>query len=134
LRDLEQQSIWQIEAQMQHLQEEFDLELARPSTTELVGAPDAENLQAEACPSLVQPMIMAAPAADLLVLDEFNDALQYQTEEIGLALGLRAAVVRLSNLTPIPDTPTPGPGVPCARIGNPNNHLLTLPLIGTDIK
>ena len=37
LRDPAQQSIWQMEAQIQHLREEFDLGLARPSTTELVG-------------------------------------------------------------------------------------------------
>jgi hypothetical protein len=73
LRDLAQQSIWQMEAQIQHLREEFDLGLARPSTTELVGAPDAENLQAEPGSSLVQPVAVVAPAADLL--DEFTDAL-----------------------------------------------------------
>ncbi|WP_228041238.1 hypothetical protein [Nodosilinea sp. LEGE 07088] len=73
LRDLAQQSIWQMEAQIQHLREEFDLGLARPSTTELVGAPDAENLQAESGSSLVQPATVVAPTADLL--DEFTDAL-----------------------------------------------------------
>jgi hypothetical protein len=73
LRDLAQQSIWQMEAQIQHLREEFDLGLARPNTPELVGTPDAENLQAEAGTALVQPMSVAAPAADLM--DEFTDAL-----------------------------------------------------------
>jgi hypothetical protein len=73
LRDLAQQSIWQMEAQIQHLREEFDLGLARPSTTELVGAPDAENLSAEADTALVQPVSVATPSADLL--DEFTDAL-----------------------------------------------------------
>ncbi len=75
LRDLAQQSIWQMEAQIQHLREEFDLGIARPSTTELVGAPDAENLPAEATigSSLVQSVTVVAPAADLL--DEFTDAL-----------------------------------------------------------
>jgi hypothetical protein len=73
LRDLAQQSIWQMEAQIQHLREEFDLGLARPSTTELVGAPDTENLPAEAGTALVQPVAVMAPSADLL--DEFTDAL-----------------------------------------------------------
>jgi hypothetical protein len=73
LRDLAQQSIWQMEAQIQHLREEFDLVLARPNTPELVGATDAEKLQAEADTALVQPMSVAAPAADLM--DEFTDAL-----------------------------------------------------------
>ena len=73
LRDLAQQSIWQMEAQIQHLREEFDLGTARSNTTELVGATDAENLQAESSTALVQPMTVSAPAADLL--DEFTDAL-----------------------------------------------------------
>ena len=73
LRDLAQQSIWQMEAQIQHLREEFDLGLARPNTNELVGAPNAENLSAEADTVLVQPVTISAPAADLL--DEFTDAL-----------------------------------------------------------
>ncbi len=73
LRDLAQQSIWQMEAQIQHLREEFDLGLARPGTTELVGAPDAEHLQAESGAALAQSVIVAAPAADLL--DAFTDAL-----------------------------------------------------------
>jgi hypothetical protein len=54
LRDLAQQSIWQMEAQIQHLREEFDLGLGRPSTTELVGATDAENLPTESGTALVQ--------------------------------------------------------------------------------
>ncbi len=73
LRDLAQQSIWQMEAQIQHLREEFDLGIARPNTTELVGATDAENLPAEAGTALVQPVTVSAPAADLL--DDFTDAL-----------------------------------------------------------
>jgi hypothetical protein len=73
LRDLAQQSIWQMEAQIQHLREEFDLGMARSGSTELVGTPDAENLQAESVSSLVQPVIVVAPAADLL--NEFTDAL-----------------------------------------------------------
>ena len=73
LRDLAQQSIWQMEAQIQHLREEFDLGLVRSGTTELVGATDAENLPAESVSSLVQPVIVVAPAADLL--NEFTDAL-----------------------------------------------------------
>jgi hypothetical protein len=73
LRDLAQQSIWQMEAQIQHLREEFDLGMARSGSTELVGTPDAENLQAESGSSLVQPVIVVAPAADLL--NEFTDAL-----------------------------------------------------------
>lgn len=74
LRDLAQQSIWQMEAQIQHLREAFELGLARPDTTELVGAPEAEHLQTEAISesSLIQPVTVAAPA-DLL--DEFTDAL-----------------------------------------------------------
>lgn len=74
LRDLAQQSIWQMESQIQHLREEFELSIARPDTTELVGATDAENLNTETIIgfSLVQPMTVAAPA-DLL--DEFTDAL-----------------------------------------------------------
>jgi hypothetical protein len=62
-----------MEAQIQHLREEFDLGLGRPSTTELVGASDAENLPTESGTALVQPVTVAAPAADLL--DEFTDAL-----------------------------------------------------------
>jgi hypothetical protein len=73
LRDLAQQSIWQMEAQIQHLREEFELGTARSNPTELVGATDAENLQAESGIALVQPMTVSAPAADLL--DEFTDAL-----------------------------------------------------------
>jgi hypothetical protein len=73
LRDLAQQSIWQMEAQIQHIREEFDLGLARPTPTELVGAPDAEILPAESGSSQVEPVTVAAPAADLL--DEFTDAL-----------------------------------------------------------
>ena len=73
LRDLAQQSIWQMEAQIQHLREEFELGTARSNPTELVGATDAETLQAESGSSLVQPVTMAAPAADLM--DEFTDAL-----------------------------------------------------------
>ncbi|MBD2110344.1 MULTISPECIES: hypothetical protein [Cyanophyceae] len=74
LRDLAQQSIWQMEAQIQHLREEFELGLVRPDATELVGATEAENLQPETISgsALVQPMTVAAPA-DLL--DEFTDAL-----------------------------------------------------------
>ncbi len=72
LRDLAQQSIWQMEAQIQHLREEFDLGLARPNTTELVGAPNADNLPSESGNALVQPVTIA-PSADLL--DEFTDAL-----------------------------------------------------------
>ncbi|PSR19334.1 hypothetical protein C8255_02945 [filamentous cyanobacterium CCP3] len=74
LRDLAQQSIWQMESQIQHLREEFELGLARPDTTELVGATEAENLKTETISgsSLVQPVTVAA-AADLL--DEFTDAL-----------------------------------------------------------
>ena len=74
LRDLAQQSIWQMEAQIQHLREEFELGLARPDTTELVGGPETENSQAEMISgsALVQPVTVAAPA-DLL--DEFTDAL-----------------------------------------------------------
>ncbi|WP_035984284.1 hypothetical protein [Leptolyngbya sp. KIOST-1] len=74
LRDLAQQSIWQMEAQIQHLREEFELGLARPDTAELVGGPEAENLQTEMIrgSALVQPVTVAAPA-DLL--DEFTDAL-----------------------------------------------------------
>jgi hypothetical protein len=74
LRDLAQQSIWQMEAQIQHLREEFELGLARPDTTELVGATESENLQTETISgsALVRPV--AVPAlADLL--DEFTDAL-----------------------------------------------------------
>ena len=73
LRDLAQQSIWQMEAQIQHLREEFDLGISRSGSTELVGTPDAENLVAEAGTALVQPVTVSAPAADLL--DEFTDAL-----------------------------------------------------------
>ena len=73
LRDLAQQSIWQMEAQIQHLREEFDLGIARPNTTEFVGKPDAENLSAEAGTALIQPVTVSAPAADLL--NEFTDAL-----------------------------------------------------------
>lgn len=74
LRDLAQQSIWQMEAQIQHLREDFELGLARPDTTELVGATEVENLQTETISgsSLVQPVTVTAPA-DLL--DEFTDAL-----------------------------------------------------------
>jgi hypothetical protein len=74
LRDLAQQSIWQMEAQIQHLREEFELALARPDTTELVGATEVENLKTETISgsSLVQP-VTVAPTADLL--DEFTDAL-----------------------------------------------------------
>ena len=74
LRDLAQQSIWQMESQIQHLREEFELGLGRPDTTELVGATEIENLQAETISgsSLVQP-VTVAPPADLL--DEFTDAL-----------------------------------------------------------
>jgi hypothetical protein len=74
LRDLAQQSIWQMEAQIQHLREEFDLGLARPSTTELVGATEAEKLNTETISgsALVQP-VTVAPPTDLL--DEFTDAL-----------------------------------------------------------
>ncbi|MGG6240931.1 hypothetical protein ACQ4N7_20100 [Nodosilinea sp. AN01ver1] len=74
LRDLAQQSIWQMEAQIQHLREEFELGLARPDATELVGGPETENLQAEPINEsvLAQPVTVAAPA-DLL--DEFTDAL-----------------------------------------------------------
>ncbi|MFQ4138173.1 hypothetical protein PGN35_017825 [Nodosilinea sp. PGN35] len=74
LRDLAQQSIWQMEAQIQHLREEFELGLARPDMAELVGGPEAENLQTEMISgsALVQPVTVAAPA-DLL--DEFTDAL-----------------------------------------------------------
>lgn len=74
LRDLAQQSIWQMEAQIQHLREEFELGLARPDTTELVGATEIENLQAETISgsALVQP-VTVAPPADLL--NEFTDAL-----------------------------------------------------------
>ncbi|MGG6242628.1 hypothetical protein ACQ4N7_28805 [Nodosilinea sp. AN01ver1] len=74
LRDLAQQSIWQMEAQIQHLREEFELGLARPDPTELVGSPETENLQAESISgsALAQPVTVAAPA-DLL--DEFTDAL-----------------------------------------------------------
>ncbi|WP_228052897.1 hypothetical protein [Nodosilinea sp. LEGE 07298] len=73
LRDLAQQSIWQMEAQIQHLREEFDLGMARSGSTELVGTPDTENLPAEASVALVQLVTVSAPAADLL--DEFIDAL-----------------------------------------------------------
>ena len=74
LRDLAQQSIWQMEAQIQHLREEFELGLARPETTELVGATEAENLKTETISgsSLIQP-VTVAPPADLL--NEFTDAL-----------------------------------------------------------
>jgi primosomal replication protein N len=48
LRDLAQQSIWQMEAQIQHLHEEFDLGMARSRSTEVVGTFDAEKLPAEA--------------------------------------------------------------------------------------
>jgi hypothetical protein len=74
LRDLAQQSIWQMEAQIQHLREEFELGLARPDTTEMVGGPEAENSQARMISgsALVQPVTVAAPA-DLL--DEFTEAL-----------------------------------------------------------
>jgi hypothetical protein len=74
LRDLAQQSIWQMEAQIQHLREEFELGLARPETAELVGGPAEENLQNEAISgfALAHPVTVAAPA-DLL--DEFTDAL-----------------------------------------------------------
>jgi hypothetical protein len=74
LRDLAQQSIWQMEAQIQHLREEFELGLARSDTTELVGATETENLKTETISgsSLVQS-VTVAPPADLL--DEFTDAL-----------------------------------------------------------
>ncbi len=74
LRDLAQQSIWQMEAQIQHLREEFEPGMARSDTTELVGATEAENLQAEAISgfALLQSVTVAAPT-DLL--DEFTDAL-----------------------------------------------------------
>ena len=72
LRDPAQQSIWQMEAQIQHLREEFDLGLARPSTTELVGATNSEHLPTESGTALVQPVMVVA-SADLL--DEFTDAL-----------------------------------------------------------
>ncbi len=48
LRDLAQQSIWQMEAQIQHLHEEFDLGMARSRSTEVVGTFDEEKLPAEA--------------------------------------------------------------------------------------
>ena len=73
LRDLAQQSIWQMEAQIQHLREEFDLGMDRSGSTELVGTSDVENLPVEAGTALVQPVTVSAPAADLL--DEFTDAL-----------------------------------------------------------
>ena len=73
LRDLAQQSIWQMEAQIQHLREEFDLGMARSGSTELVGTPDTENLLAEADTALVQLVSVSAPAVDLL--NEFTDAL-----------------------------------------------------------
>lgn len=74
LRDLAQQSIWQMEAQIQHLREEFELGLARSDTTELVGATETKNLKTETISgsSLVQSVMVAA-SADLL--DEFTDAL-----------------------------------------------------------
>ena len=74
LRDLAQQSIWQMESQIQHLREEFELSLARPETTELVGDLETENSQAAMIngSALVQSVTVAAPA-DLL--DEFTDAL-----------------------------------------------------------
>ena len=74
LRDLAQQSIWQMEAQIQHLREEFELGLARHDTTELVGGSETEKLQTETIngSALVQPLTVAA-SADLL--DEFTDAL-----------------------------------------------------------
>jgi hypothetical protein len=74
LRDLAQQSIWQMEAQIQHLREEFELGLARSDTTELVGATETENLKTETISgsSLVQS-VTVAPSADLL--NEFTDAL-----------------------------------------------------------
>lgn len=56
LSDLAQQSIWQMEAQIQHLRKEFDLGMARSGSTELVGTPDAENLPTEAGTALVQPV------------------------------------------------------------------------------
>ncbi len=73
LRDLAQQSISQMEAQIQHLREEFDLGMARAASTELVGTPDAENLPAETDTAPVEPVTVSTPAADLL--DEFIDAL-----------------------------------------------------------
>jgi len=74
LRDLVQQSIWQMEAQIQHLREEFELGLDRPGTNELVGATEAEKLNTETISGsyFVQP-VTVAPPTDLL--DEFTDAL-----------------------------------------------------------
>ena len=62
-----------MEAQIQHLQEEFDLGMTRLSTTEMVRAVDVEGLSAKSAAALVPPMTNAAPAADLH--DEFTDAL-----------------------------------------------------------
>jgi len=77
LRDLAQQSIWQMEAQIQHLREEFGLGTGTPSPTvsELVGAPEATAPSPATIPTTLPTQSAPAGTPDPDLLDEFADVL-----------------------------------------------------------
>lgn len=81
LRDLAQQSIWQMETQIQHLRESFGLVTA-PATADSkeqsvapgAASPSTENKTPAGVPP-VQAQSIKVTAHDLVLLDEFADVL-----------------------------------------------------------
>lgn len=77
LKDLAQQSIWQMEAQIQHLKEEFGLATGTASLAagELVGAPASGSTIPQASPILSQTPPVNVMSQDPDLLNEFADVL-----------------------------------------------------------
>ena len=77
LKDLAQQSIWQMEAQIQHLREEFGLgsSSTNVAVAELVGAPESAGDFPNASPANIPTHGMNPVLQDSALLDEFADFL-----------------------------------------------------------
>jgi hypothetical protein len=77
LKDLAQQSIWQMEAQIQHLREEFGLgsSSTNVAVAELVGAPESAADSPNASPANIPTHGMHPVLQDSALLDEFADFL-----------------------------------------------------------
>ena len=79
LKELAQQSIWQMEAQIQHLREKFGLGVGPTSLTNEPLVSSASVAAAEdsstVTPSVAPPQTVTVAPADSDLLDEFADAL-----------------------------------------------------------